>query len=1469
MMRRLIIFFIVFSVLFIFGCTVEKPLDKPAQELNCCNRTIAEEQGNCSIVNASQHLKYFSPPGSCDLKNNICNITIIQKTGLTIKTENITVPICTGEVKRTCVEANCSAMVCGDFIYRPKLPQAMPTQEEIDAGAAIPMISEEDVGALSLYKADCKFLPMDENFSKRLERTDALVNSFRLGIGSDRIYFEDYEKYKYLFPPSDMFCAQSPTGKIDRYPNYLDIRMIPFAYEHRSMDFKDPTTYISKYECIPYTGGSQNEKERYPFLYSDKPDSTTPNGYRTTSNGDFDTKFYARALTAQFADLMFNKIQKAPFECSSGIECMSGNCNKETYHRSLIVKKDSSKLPVECYSDMRGGRKVVACAVLQADMQSLVYTPEIPGKDFWWNKNANNVVAKNYYQPIAIFGQTMRAHKGDDPVIISDTDSAADCKKTGELNCFMDPLTENWNAYNYKQLVPIDGMIGQGNTKCDQKYKKDDTYIWAYNGIRMFTEIMLTAGALERNVDSAKYICQAGGAGYILGYDIYGDNIGNIAIVPNDFEIEIKDTNKDGRCDEGYTIRYNYRDKKYFCYKETYKPGLDFPPTATIYFFNMPIASINNKKIIGYGTGNPNENGGNDFIKKCNMKEGKDYTIIEVGQTDWLDDKHLMLMQLSNALLMDNLKELQPVFFENGSEKERQGMSIEYLKVASIPWLLAIQTDNNPILLTKPEYRVLAKNNILGLTQGGNIQIRDVTDLMYIRTGMGGNRDYVEIVGSRYIYVIHSLGECEEEPGTIGLPKLEEYGWCESCTYTTMPYGKAPPPQKTPQEEQRVIEHHDMLVNYLKNGILPIVDLREAANYVNMADCSIGPSGELICQQADYLLNYYALLEKLLKDNKAPDGIGPVITIVGSSRTKYMAEPAAAIEQASSVKQECKKCLTAIPFFASADSYATEVYGGNEVVLTNYIDQDVVSDMEKIWDKGKHVLDAAVVFFPIDEVMSDYAKQNNWNTLTAKEKADIVVDRMFNYAWTINSKANKAVPVVIIFSLKQNSTNGWPVFNSKDSEIEAQNKRRFYADFFSNIYLSRDKLRKAGVIGLVYAPFSTYGSRESQSLPSGSGVVTKYGSYGDKFCAFQEGTYDFVGVSALTKNLRITIPEKKCDIFKDQASITIPQKFVPPSSSGNTFGVFNCTMTCYNETNSCSLACKNQSCTTMPADENHPSPYLSCQPPSVAPVFMCSFKNAKDIIKLNYKETNKCTKTGKGQFDCTLQCNETGCSISCDLPMEELIWWNKLYYFDVSELSKECEGSLAPDGSLYCQQCSPGETCYPTSKICEDGTECTAPAGLQGPFKCPQGVVSRKCKICTETQESTNCLMRRYGEPTAFQRFAQASGLNFDSYFKEVKYFDITEADVAILGMLPKEEKCCLLDNNNNPYTYKRVEMNAINTVPIVFSPNQPTPKAAMQQDCQFVDPTIIQAGGGVKICGITKTPDEPLQCKKNWSTYK
>jgi hypothetical protein len=39
-MRRLVIFFIVFSILFIFGCLVEKPIEKPpAQETGKKERT--------------------------------------------------------------------------------------------------------------------------------------------------------------------------------------------------------------------------------------------------------------------------------------------------------------------------------------------------------------------------------------------------------------------------------------------------------------------------------------------------------------------------------------------------------------------------------------------------------------------------------------------------------------------------------------------------------------------------------------------------------------------------------------------------------------------------------------------------------------------------------------------------------------------------------------------------------------------------------------------------------------------------------------------------------------------------------------------------------------------------------------------------------------------------------------------------------------------------------------------------------------------------------------------------------------------------------------------------------------------------------------------------------------------------------------------------------------------------------------
>src|SRR3989338_6819699 len=60
---------------------------------------------------------------------------------------------------------------------------------------------------------------MDENLSTVFSNTrGSFINSFRFGVGKT---FEDFERYRQLFPFSDAYCNANPMGTKDRFSNYL------------------------------------------------------------------------------------------------------------------------------------------------------------------------------------------------------------------------------------------------------------------------------------------------------------------------------------------------------------------------------------------------------------------------------------------------------------------------------------------------------------------------------------------------------------------------------------------------------------------------------------------------------------------------------------------------------------------------------------------------------------------------------------------------------------------------------------------------------------------------------------------------------------------------------------------------------------------------------------------------------------------------------------------------------------------------------------------------------------------------------------------------------------------------------------------------------------------------------------------------------------------------------------------------
>ncbi len=1369
-MKKLLILFLIF--LLFFGCTAEKPLDTPTQQLSCCNRTIVEEEGRCILINPPADIDYDPATSRCDINRNTCNITLNDPA----KGETtIEVPICGGEEDRSCVEADCRAMVCGNFLYRPQLPPPMPTEEEMKSGAAVPLTSGEESG-VSLYKADCKFFDMDENLSKLLERTGSLVNSFRLGIGNNSLLFSDYEKYKYLFPPTDMFCSVNPTTGIDRYMNYFEMCAIPGACDSlvSVSSLGGPTAYLSKYECAPYTEGVSEEnklesRERYPFFYTTKESQETliPSGYRVDSGGVFDSVFYRRALAAQYFDLMFVQHKTAPFECSSS-ECMSGNCNKQDYHRSFIVKRDGSKVPVECYYDYISGRKVAVCT--SVENRSFEMLPD------------GTMVANITYTPIDVYALEMAIRD---------------------------------NRYDSKELTQPTGG----------------------DSVNMLTKLAI-ALATDRCGDMSYNTIPC-------PYTSYPSTLKNVAgsvtvqtrTIPSGFYSDIRALFTPGKsCSEDYgpawlDLGKNVREEPlhdiYWCYRfQVNESNTAYPPARTVYFFNknefriineqtktydtFPIVYDGwfeglNKPVIGFATGGvPSSPQESDIFQICNMRENEDYVVIDTTYfMPWIAAVENPRLSLTLMNLEDNQK---AALAELVSNEDRASSS--QIALASVPWALAFYKCKNDAgypaecsgtWLQKPEYVALARNNVFALPQNETIKMLDYVDFT-------SNSDYAAelhmnndgtkthyVLASRYLTLIFGLGDCELDEQN-NLPVLEEYGWCEPCTYATMAYGKAPvEPEESEEGEdgglfgsfgevggsieyaiewvvysyQRIITY-SMLTNYLKNGILPIVDFRDAnSRYLSDPSCHVSENGLTIaCDEEGSIRTYtpysYSIITEPKKEVK---GVGPVIALIGYDRTGHSVDPARALEESRLVKSRCENCLVAVPFFASSASYM-----GGEYIWMNYVDQDAYSAISDIWaaerDSGATTFDAAVVFFPVAEVMRDYAALDEWDDMTAKEKADVVVDRMYSYAWTINHISRgigkkQPVPVVIVFNINTSEGTGWPAMSGASYELNKESIRRIYADFFSTIYLSRDKLRKAGIIGIVYSPFSS----------DEAAIVREQGSFDSKFCSFQEGTYDFIGISTLTTNIALYPPEEEgAETGSSESS----------GDGGSKGGI-------------------DTSSITTPSFYHSDTWEISTAP----------------------------------QYDFQVA------------PGGSTIWY-------------VADGDLTPSGYLYCEECPEGEYCPDEAMVCEDGTTCVPRGGTSGPYKCPKGVISNKCRLCSDIQDEITCLMRSYSDGA-------------HTYFKNIPYSELTEADADIIGLLPKEDRCCLMNPEGRLYTFKRLETNAINTVPVVFSGNfSGTPQNNLLQDCGFTDPTIITAKGELKICGITKTPDEPLECKKsgNWFTY-
>ncbi|MBN1170410.1 hypothetical protein JXA56_05265 [Candidatus Micrarchaeota archaeon] len=478
-------------VVLVAGCI------SPVQKLGCCIAENAED--GCILYNTTT----FETQDYTAQTNGPCNDNASGTLGhcnVTIDGRAYLIPFCTDDQFVECINSNCTAMVCGDFQYRPRIAPSFTSIED-SAGDVPP--GEEDSAAQNFYHAQCRFLPMDASLRQIMKNSKSQINVFRMGVGGS---FDEFDQYRYFFPMSDMFCSINPEGTVDRYMNYL-------SWQSGNANEFDPSQITSN--CIdddnisgPFSFSEENEtrdsthvrvgnfeydtvlpdESNYKFahyaivdLWSDYHSSN--NGYY--SYGDpfiggvykkIDAYFYRKelAIAHQGTILAQEGATRAPFECSfTSYDCYSGTCGTEVWNRGMMIEKSDSPVPVEIQTDCNrmedeNGQTRVVCA---------------PTK---------GVVIHEGWAPTVNYGQVEIA-----PARMQTDPGYSGLYTYSSLASNMESLLEDWNEFSRQEAVAIG---------------RDRTVRWSLDTVTFYSE--------ERS-ECEDY--ESGGSGTVLCSNISQD----------------------------------------------------------------------------------------------------------------------------------------------------------------------------------------------------------------------------------------------------------------------------------------------------------------------------------------------------------------------------------------------------------------------------------------------------------------------------------------------------------------------------------------------------------------------------------------------------------------------------------------------------------------------------------------------------------------------------------------------------------------------------------------------------------------------------------------------------------------------------------------------------------------------------------------------------------------------------------
>ncbi|MBU0532503.1 hypothetical protein KKB44_03345 [Candidatus Micrarchaeota archaeon] len=1114
-MKKAVIF--VAIVFIIAGCL------KPITNLGCCQKENISE--GCVLYNTTDFslvdLINDTVVGSCDnpimQTEGYCNVSINGEFHL--------IPICTQDQKVPCVDPNCTAMICGDFEYKPRVAPGVQSEETMAEDAAPTNMDDDE--AMLFYKGQCRFLPMDAKLRNIMKSSKSQINVFRVGVGES---FDEYDQYRYYFPMSDKFCSavREPEEPVDRYMNYLNpVTMEPYY----PLDEEDGIieNCFNESNVLP------------PFSYTDsiadnstgdfgriEYDSVVPelHNYRLAHNARYnynstwydegyywyiygywnedsvykkiDKEFYRRELSIAYADTIYNLggtgTTKAPFECEmAGGDCYSGTCDTATYNRGTLVEAtedpERPEIVADCYETSdENGNDIVLCSSLKT--VTLGDPGEAPERTYaMMSVRPSRLLTNTYgtYWGTALFGYSA----------LADEDGIEALKNRWGIGWIEDSLT----GASYMQILTTETAT---DVRMVYKDKRD---------------------------------CPAD----------YGT-----------FEDDDPEGNEEAPC-----------------FEVEFDEDTDWPPaTGTVFFGKLGDnvlvypANDSEKIVIGYSLATPSEFEDTLLAKNCELVEGVDYEVVDIGEpTEWNESG---LVDAFKPYFGNTLETYKTYGFADGC-----GNAMPYwtLQLSQLPWVVNFDKGllgANLIILDEEEkhdreayylgstaaYAERMRNtyneNATDTMDDGSCNLRRHTGTEFeAYYGFGiygfgmGNPVYNVILYSKYLILLKyepgskKIGNCAVDDITYR-PEVKTFGWCEPCTTSTLAYQKIETTERVYMpgysvniedaeynNEERLCEAKrewdwsfmgydtrdnvscfspyisdiddyqgsiggigsprtipdatvikERMGDYLKSGVMPIIDMSDASNWEKS-----NPDAEKAAEDENdtyvFWLNYdedptnYSEydFEALLGD------MGAVVVIVDNVTAANAAiKRDQIIERAFIIREKCFGCLVAFHVInpASNESFSNAI-------------RDVIVGPDAIYN--------------IDLVTFDYEVSEHSDV--SSEGAEAVVDDIASYGKIALQTKNK--PTMLIGLNVRSDDPVWDETN--------------YGELFDMILLNQNKLINSGILGIIYAPVrSTMGGEGVVDETLGLGIKTP------KFCALQGAMQKMSGaipVSIFTKTVAV------------------------------------------------------------------------------------------------------------------------------------------------------------------------------------------------------------------------------------------------------------------------------------------------------------------------------------------------------------